>query len=193
MTPQEICMDLPIEFAKALEYIKSLQYQSDPDYDYLIQLFRKLAQSRKIDYDDIYEWTVTNNNTQILNQKQENSIIQVASLQQFERTPISKQNKCHSLKVPSTHDILQDRKRSFQNDSKIQLLKVDDLNKSIENTYQLSQMVHDFDSKQDYISQDDAIDTLFTRYNTLKSQNIEIHHPQNEKKQQSGQKNLQIK
>ncbi|CAD8067143.1 unnamed protein product [Paramecium primaurelia] len=191
MTPQEICVDLPIEFAKALDYIRSLQYQSDPDYDFLIQLFRKLAQSRKIDYDDVYDWTVQNNNLNSINQKQENQIIQVASLQQFERTPFSKQNKCHSLKVPSTQDILQERKKSFQNSSQIQLLKPDDFNKSIENTYQLSQMVNECDSKQDYISQDDdAVDTLFTRYNTLKKQNIEIHHPQNEQKASSGFKNL---
>ncbi|CAK86168.1 unnamed protein product (macronuclear) [Paramecium tetraurelia] len=191
MTPQEICIDLPIEFAKALEYIRSLQYQSDPDYDYLIQLFRKLAQSRKIDYDDVYDWTIQNNNPNSISQKQENQIIQVASLQQFEKTPFSKTNKCHSLKVPSTQDILQERKKSFQNISQIQLLKPDDLNKSIENTYQLSQMANECDSKQDYISQDDdAVDTLFTRYNHLKKQNIEIHHPQNEQKASSGFKNV---
>ncbi|CAD8080987.1 unnamed protein product [Paramecium sonneborni] len=185
MTPQEICLDLPIEFTKALEYIRSLQYQSDPDYDYLIQLFRKLAQSRKIDYDDIYDWTISQ--THNLNQKkQENSIIYVTSLQQFEKTPISQQNKYNSLKVPSTHDIIQDRKKSLQNESQIQLLKIDDFNKSILNTYQLSNMVNDFDSKQDYISEDDVIDTLFTRYNTLQSQNIEIHHhPENELKPSS--------
>lgn len=64
MTPSEICLDLPLEFTKALEYfiystryVRSLHYQSDPDYDYLIQMFRKLAQQNHIQYDDIYDWS----------------------------------------------------------------------------------------------------------------------------------------
>ncbi|CAD8139459.1 unnamed protein product [Paramecium pentaurelia] len=182
MTPSEICVDLPIEFSKALEYIKSLHYQSDPDYDYLIQLFRKLGQSRRIEYDDVYDWTQSQNQIPANNSKQETTIKQISSLQQFERSPRVMQNKCQSLKVPSTSDILQDRKRSLQNTSQLVLLQ-DELNKSIQNSYELSQIANDYDSKQDYVSQDDANDTLFQRYNQLKSQILQIHHLQNIKNQ----------
>ncbi|CAD8133365.1 unnamed protein product [Paramecium octaurelia] len=182
MTPTEICIDLPIEFSKALEYIKSLQYQSDPDYDYLIQLFRKLAQSRRIEYDDVYDWTQSQNQFLASNQKQETTIKQISSLQQFERSPRAMQNKCQSLKIPSTYDIFQDRKKSVQNTSQLVLLQ-DELNKSVLNTYVLSQIANDYDSKHDYISQDDVNDTLFQRYNQLKTQVFQIHHLQNIKNQ----------
>ncbi|CAD8139422.1 unnamed protein product [Paramecium octaurelia] len=175
MTPQEICVDLPIEFSKALDYIRSLKYQSDPDYDYLIQLFRKLAQSRKIEYDDVYDWTSQSNQSTSNNQKQETTIKQISSLQQFERSPITMQNKCQSLKVPSTYDVLQDRKRSLQNTSYLQQVQ-DELDKSIQNTYMLSQIANDYDSKHDYVSEDDINDNLFQRYNQLKSQILQIHH-----------------
>ncbi|CAD8052986.1 unnamed protein product [Paramecium sonneborni] len=182
MTTTEICVDLPIEFTKALDYIRSLQYQSDPDYDYLIQLFRKLAQSRKIEYDDVYDWTQPSNQSTPNNLLQDTIIKQIASLQQFERSPKVMQNKCQSLKVPSTQDVLQDRKKSLQNSSQL-MLQQNELNKSIQNTYVISQIANDYDSKQDYFSQDDVDDTLFYRYNQLKSQVLQIHHLQNIKNQ----------
>ncbi|CAD8060956.1 unnamed protein product [Paramecium sonneborni] len=178
MTPTEICGDLPIEFQKALDYIRSLQYQSDPDYDYLIQLFRKLAQSRKIEYDDIYDWTQQTKQTTPDNQQQEIAIKQIASLQQFERSPRTMQNKCQSLKVASTQDVFQDRKKSLQNNLQLNFQQ-NQLNRSIQNTYVLSQIANDYDSKQDYFSQDDVSDTLFQRYTQLKSQILQIHHLQN--------------
>lgn len=39
----ELCKDLPIEFAKYLEYVKKLSFKSQPDYSYLRNIFIKLG------------------------------------------------------------------------------------------------------------------------------------------------------
>ena len=57
MSPEEICADLPREFATFLGYAQSLPYGARPDYAYLRRLFRRLFQRRGFRYDNVYEWT----------------------------------------------------------------------------------------------------------------------------------------
>lgn len=38
-----LCSDLPVEFKKYIEYCRSLEFQTKPDYKYLRRIFQKLA------------------------------------------------------------------------------------------------------------------------------------------------------
>lgn len=53
----ELCNDLPIEFKLYMDYVKTLEFDSKPNYTYLLQLFTKLFNKMNYKYDDIYDWT----------------------------------------------------------------------------------------------------------------------------------------
>ncbi|CAD8092181.1 unnamed protein product [Paramecium primaurelia] len=54
--PRELCKDVPIEFAKILEYLKQLQYNSEPNYCFVYHQFEKAAENQGIQLDNIYDW-----------------------------------------------------------------------------------------------------------------------------------------
>ncbi|CAD8044674.1 unnamed protein product [Paramecium primaurelia] len=56
--PRELCKDVPIEFPIILEYIKALQYRSQPDYNYIYKLFQKSADGLGIILDYTYDWDI---------------------------------------------------------------------------------------------------------------------------------------
>ncbi|CAD8043138.1 unnamed protein product [Paramecium primaurelia] len=56
--PRELCKDVPIEFPIILEYLKTLQYRSEPDYNYIYNLFQKSADGLGIILDYTYDWEI---------------------------------------------------------------------------------------------------------------------------------------
>ena len=67
-TPFELCKGFPKEFEDYVEYTRKLQYEEDPDYDFLKNLFKSIL---KDDIEYIYDWdtgnktlnTITTSNT----------------------------------------------------------------------------------------------------------------------------------
>ena len=53
---EQLCKDLPIEFALYFEHIKSLGFEDRPDYDYLKRLFRDLFYHEGFEFDSVYDW-----------------------------------------------------------------------------------------------------------------------------------------
>jgi casein kinase I family protein HRR25 len=51
MKVEEICKDLPNEFITFLQYVRSLQYEEKPDYDYLRKLIEVMAEKNDIIWD----------------------------------------------------------------------------------------------------------------------------------------------
>lgn len=47
----------PPEFLQMLNYSKSLKFEEKPDYDYLQNLFKQVAQREEIDFDGVFDWT----------------------------------------------------------------------------------------------------------------------------------------
>ncbi|CAD8170225.1 unnamed protein product [Paramecium pentaurelia] len=54
--PRELCKDVPIEFAIILEYLKQLEYQSEPNYNFVYQQFEKAASNLCIQLDYSFDW-----------------------------------------------------------------------------------------------------------------------------------------
>jgi hypothetical protein len=52
----DICKDLPAQFSEALDYIRSLEFKSDPDYDFLIGLFKNVSKEQNFEFDGQYDW-----------------------------------------------------------------------------------------------------------------------------------------
>ncbi|THH03310.1 hypothetical protein EW145_g6361 [Phellinidium pouzarii] len=55
-TSSRLCDGMPEEFAIFLEYTKNLEYEQEPDYGYLKDLFRKLFERHNFVYDFDYGW-----------------------------------------------------------------------------------------------------------------------------------------
>ena len=53
---EELCKDLPDEFAVYLKYCTSLEFEDEPDYNYLRKLFRDLFFRKGYTADDKYDW-----------------------------------------------------------------------------------------------------------------------------------------
>jgi serine/threonine protein kinase len=54
---EELCKDLPIEMCKYMEYVKSLKYEEDPDYEYLRQLFFSILRKMNEKFDLNFSWS----------------------------------------------------------------------------------------------------------------------------------------
>jgi len=47
----------PPEFLQMLNYSKSLKFEEKPDYDYVQNLLKQIAQREQIDFDGVFDWT----------------------------------------------------------------------------------------------------------------------------------------
>lgn len=54
-----LTVGLPFEFEILYKYARSLEFDDLPDYDGLRALFRGLAETQGIEYDGVYDWTLT--------------------------------------------------------------------------------------------------------------------------------------
>ena len=54
-SPHELCKNLTIEFEQYIDYTRKMEYEQEPDYDYLTSLLMKGLKGEEIDY--IYDWT----------------------------------------------------------------------------------------------------------------------------------------
>jgi len=56
---KQLCANLPRTFEEYFNYVKKLHFADKPDYDYLRYLFYKTLRDYDCEYDDIFDWTKT--------------------------------------------------------------------------------------------------------------------------------------
>jgi casein kinase I family protein HRR25 len=54
----DLCGDLPKEFATYLKCVRDLGFDDQPNYSYLRKLFRDLFVSKGFEYDHVFDWTI---------------------------------------------------------------------------------------------------------------------------------------
>ncbi len=55
---EDLCEDLPGEFAAYFDYIRSLDFDAKPKYSSLRRIFRNLFLRECFDYDHVFDWTI---------------------------------------------------------------------------------------------------------------------------------------
>ena len=55
---EELCCDLPGAFTSYFNHVRTLEFDSRPNYSYLRKLFRDLFVSKGFEYDNVFDWTV---------------------------------------------------------------------------------------------------------------------------------------
>ena len=69
-SPEELCKDLPgkfeqlfkVDICKFIEYARKLEFEEDPDYAYLRNLFFNIMEKSNYEFDHIYDWSTVNIN-----------------------------------------------------------------------------------------------------------------------------------
>ena len=59
-TPEELCKSLPDEFREYVHYTRNMNYEDDPNYEYLKSLFRKIMEREEYEMDFFYDWSKQN-------------------------------------------------------------------------------------------------------------------------------------
>jgi len=54
---EDLCKNQPQEFARYMEYVRSLEWDDKPNYSYLRKIFRNLYLKRGFKYDNVFDWT----------------------------------------------------------------------------------------------------------------------------------------
>ena len=57
-TIESLCHGYPEEFAMYMRYVRGLDFEEAPNYDYLRKLFRDLYEKCDFESDSIFDWTV---------------------------------------------------------------------------------------------------------------------------------------
>lgn len=57
-TIEDLCSGLPDEFATYLNYTRSLEFEDEPDYNYLQEIFRDLYVNKGFKDDNVFDWIV---------------------------------------------------------------------------------------------------------------------------------------
>eukprot|EP00736_Rhodelphis_marinus_P000930 Rmarinus@m.10349 len=61
MSPKELCAGLPPAFQEYLSYCRQMPFDAKPNYRYLYELFHRLFQLFKFEYDNQFDWVVKRN------------------------------------------------------------------------------------------------------------------------------------
>ena len=63
-SPSLLCHGFPKEFKKYVEYTRNLEYEQDPDYEMLKNLFKTVLYNNKVNKDNffVYDWDIENKN-----------------------------------------------------------------------------------------------------------------------------------
>lgn len=57
MSGKDICTGLPTEFARYIDYTRSLRFGQKPNYTRLRQVFQRLFYRLGFRYDQVFDWT----------------------------------------------------------------------------------------------------------------------------------------
>ena len=55
-TPKDLCKELPPQFEEYIRYTRNLEYETEPDYNYLKYLFLSLLKKYNFEFDYYYDW-----------------------------------------------------------------------------------------------------------------------------------------
>ena len=57
VTPEDLCKSLPAQMVQFTKYVKHLEFEQEPDYNYLRGLINSILKQRKINLDSlIFSW-----------------------------------------------------------------------------------------------------------------------------------------
>ena len=59
---EELCKGFPKEFCEFVKYTRQLEFEEEPNYDYLRNLLKKVMKDNNLEMDYVYDWVEENKN-----------------------------------------------------------------------------------------------------------------------------------
>ena len=56
VTPEDLCKSLPSQMISFVKYVKQLEFEQEPDYNYLKRLFLTVLKNYNYEFDYYYDW-----------------------------------------------------------------------------------------------------------------------------------------
>jgi len=113
-TPSELCKGFPKEFEEYINYTRNLEYEQDPDYDYLRNLFLTVLKNYKYEFDYFYDWDQVGLTTSEIKEKEKEN----DSLNKYKNNDLHKGHQIPKL-CNKISDLINERKgygEAFEND-----------------------------------------------------------------------------
>ena len=113
-TTKELCEGLPSQFEEYIQYTKNLEYEQDPDYDYLRNLFLTVLKNYKYEFDYFYDWDQVGLTTSEIKEKEKEN----DSLNKYKNNDLHKGHQIPKL-CNKISDLINERKgygEAFEND-----------------------------------------------------------------------------
>lgn len=57
-TPEILCKNLPVQLQELVRYCRGLNFEEEPNYEYVRKLLREIAESSKFEFDNIFDWMI---------------------------------------------------------------------------------------------------------------------------------------
>ena len=99
-TPEELCKGFPAEFERYVSYTRNLEYEQDPDYEMLKDLFKKVLRDEGYILDYYYDWdvdvrtmTTADTNLNIIGKNELNNIEKNYEIKQIDEKNIKIQDE----------------------------------------------------------------------------------------------------
>ena len=73
-TSIELCRGFPHEFCKYVEYTRKMEFEQEPDYEYLKNLLKKVLIDKTLEIDYIYDWSKEDNTKKLVKSTTEKKI-----------------------------------------------------------------------------------------------------------------------
>ena len=70
-TSEDLCKNYPHEFFEYVDYTRNLEYEENPDYDFLRQKFKDVLKGLNEEMDYIYDWTTSTDLKKRANKKKQ--------------------------------------------------------------------------------------------------------------------------
>jgi len=112
---EDLCKNYPHEFFEYVDYTRNLEYEENPDYDFLRQKFKDVLKGLNEEMDYIYDWTTSTDLKKRTNKKKE-VVSEYGSEDNKDNNEKDLQSNNHDQAAPPAHQLDRNATRQIKRD-----------------------------------------------------------------------------
>ena len=114
-TSEDLCKNYPHEFFEYVDYTRNLEYEENPDYDFLRQKFKDVLKGLNEEMDYIYDWTTSTDLKKRTNKKKE-VVSEYGSEDNKDNNEKDLESNNHDQAAPPEHQLDRNATRQIKRD-----------------------------------------------------------------------------
>ena len=114
-TSEDLCKNYPHEFFEYVDYTRNLEYEENPDYDFLRQKFKDVLKGLNEEMDYIYDWTTSTDLKKRTNKKKE-VVSEYGSEDNKDNNEKDLESNNHDQAAPPAHQLDRNATRQIKRD-----------------------------------------------------------------------------